>query len=179
MATTNKPTLYLLLGIPGSGKTTTAKELVKLTGATHLSSDNFRLGMFDNPQFTQEEHDALYKMLDYMCELLLKHGTSVVYDANLNRYKHRKEKYSLAKKMKADVKLLWVYVPRDLAKKRRLAAQHDGLVPKTETPHDIVERIADIFEPPKKKELFVPLDGTKISSEYVAAQLGLEAQQDA
>jgi ribonucleotide reductase alpha subunit len=102
-----------------------------------------------------------------------------VYDANLNRYKHRKEKYALAKKMKADVKLLWVYVPRDLAKKRRLAAQHDGLVPKTETPHDMFERIADIFEPPKKKELFVPLDGTKISADYVAAQLGLEVQQDA
>ena len=167
-------TLYLLLGLPGSGKTTAAQEITKLTGAVHLSSDSFRLGLFDDPQFTQDEHDALYKMLDYMCELLLKHGSSVVYDANLNRKIHRTEKYQLAKRLKADVALYWVQAPRALAKKRRLETQHEDLVPKNETPHDMFDRIADIFEAPGKDEPFTTLDGTKITAAYVGKLLGVK-----
>lgn len=167
----NKPTLYLLLGLPGSGKTTAAKQIAKLTGAVHLSSDNFRLSLFNNPTFTQDEHDALYKTLDYMCELLLTNGTSVVYDANLNRHMHRVEKYRLAKKTGAKVKLYWLQVHRDTAKARRVATQHPSLVPKHETPHDMFERIATIFEPPAKDEPFAELDGTKITTDYVQAHL--------
>ena len=108
-----------------------------------------------------------------MCEILLKHGMSVVYDANLNRYVHREEKYMLAKKNGANVQLFWVEAPRELAKKRRLATQHESLVPTDETPHDFFERIADIFEPPRKDEPFKKLDGTQISAAYIAEKLGI------
>lgn len=167
----SKPTLYLLLGLPGSGKTTAAKQLAQLTGAVHLSSDGFRLSLFDKPTFSQDEHDSLYKMLDYMCELLLKNGTSVVYDANLNRLKHRQEKYVLAKKLNADVKLFWLQVHRDMAKQRRLDTQHPLLVPTNETAHDLFERVADIFEPPNESEPNIPLDGTKITAAYIQKHL--------
>ena len=166
-----KPSLYLLLGLPGSGKTTAAKDIATLTGAVHLSSDSFRLSLFEHPTFSQDEHDALYKMLDYMCELLLKSGTSVVYDANLNRYQHRKEKYALAKKSGANVKLFLLSVPRDMAKKRRIRTQLPTLVPTNESAHDMFERIADIFEPPLKDERFTELDGTKISASYIQTHL--------
>lgn len=166
-----RPKLYLLLGLPGSGKTTAAKEIAKLTGAVHLSSDSFRLNLFKKPTFSQSEHDSLYKMLDYMCELLLQNGTSVVYDANLNRYTHRLEKYQLAKKTNADVQLFLLQVHRDMAKKRRIDTQHPDLVPKHENPHDMFERIADIFEPPNKIEKYTELDGTKITKPYVSSFL--------
>lgn len=161
------PTLYLLMGLPGSGKTTAATKIASLTGAVHISSDNFRLSLFESPTFSQDEHDALYKMLDYMCELLLKNGTSVVYDANLNRLQHRQEKYHLAKKLKVPTKLFWLQVHKDTAKKRRIETQHPGLVPRHETPHDMFERIAGVMEPPGKGEPFTALDGTKITNAYM------------
>ena len=161
----------MLLGLPGSGKTTTAKEIAKLTGAVHLSSDTFRLSLFETPQFTQDEHDALYKMLDYMCELLLTSGTSVVYDANLNRLIHRQEKYRLAKKLGVKTQLLWLQVHKDLARERRINTQHHGLVPSHETPHNMFERIAGVFEAPLKSEKYIALDGTKISDEYIVQKL--------
>jgi predicted kinase len=166
-----KPTLYLLLGLPGSGKTTAAKEIAKTTGAVHLSSDNFRLSLFESPTFTQDEHDALYKMLDYMCELLLKNGSSVVYDANLNRHKHREEKYALARKLHVPVRLFWLQVHKDTAKKRRIETQHPDLVPKHENPHDMFERIANVFEAPADGETYTTLDGTKITEGYIQKHL--------
>ncbi len=166
-----KPTLYLLLGLPGSGKTTAAKEIADITGAVHLSSDSFRLSLFEKPTFSQSEHDSLYKMLDYMCELLLQSGTSVVYDANLNRYSHRSEKYLLAKNTKSNVRLFWLQVHRDMAKQRRIDTQHPDLVPSFENAHDMFERIAEIFEPPQKDESCTLLDGTKITRQYVSAFL--------
>lgn len=171
MSTPTKPTLYLLLGLPGSGKTTAAKEIAKLTGAVHLSSDSFRLSLFERPQFTQDEHDSLYIMLDYMCELLLTSGTSVVYDANLNRLVHRQEKYRLAKKLGVKTRLFWLQVHKDLARERRISTQHHGLVPSHETPHNMFERIAGVFEQPLKSEAFIALDGTKISDEYMIEKL--------
>lgn len=159
------------MGFPGSGKTTAAQKIAELTGAVHLSSDGFRLSLFDNPTFSQDEHDSLYKMLDYMCELLLKNGTSVVYDANLNRLKHRTEKYALAKKLGADVKLYWLQVHRDIAKQRRLDTQDPMLVPKNESAHDLFERVADVLEPPKDSETFKSLDGTKITATYIQKHL--------
>lgn len=161
------------MGLPGSGKTTAAKQICIITDAIHLSSDDYRLNLFRQPQFTQDEHDSLYKILDYLCEILLKNGISVVYDANLNRRIHRNEKYRLAKKIGAQTVLLRLQVHKDLAKERRLATQHHGLVPKHETPHDMFERIANILEEPGTDEPHIELDGTKITKEYLAEQLRL------
>jgi len=81
--------LYLMLGYPGAGKTTTAHILSELTGAVRLSSDDFRFAMFPQPTFSNDEHATLYRTLDFVTEMLLANGVSVIYDANLNRYQHR------------------------------------------------------------------------------------------
>ncbi len=169
----NAPKLYLLLGLPGSGKTTAAEVISKLTGAVHLSSDSFRLSLFESPNFTQEEHDSLYKMLDYMSELLLKNGSSVVYDANLNRYQHRLEKYKLARRAGAKTELVWLVVAQDTARQRRMETQRHELIPAGETGPAMFDRIAGIFEPPIASESFTELDGTKINEKYVRGKLGL------
>ncbi len=168
-----KPVLYLMLGLPGAGKTTTAKAIASITNALYVGSDETRLEKWQEPSFTQEEHDSLYKHLDQIAEYALVSGKNVVYDANLNRYIHRLEKYALAKRLGVDVVLCWVKVDRDMAKKRRLETQHPMLVPANEIPHEMFERIADIFEDPKDDERYIELDGTKIAKEYVAKKLGL------
>ncbi|HYF96946.1 MAG TPA: AAA family ATPase, partial [Patescibacteria group bacterium] len=93
-----KPTLYMMLGYPGAGKTTVSEILARLTGAIHLNSDNLRLRAFNPPQFNKSEHTSLYATLDYLSEIILKSGKSVIYDANLNKYEYRKEKYDICTK---------------------------------------------------------------------------------
>src|SRR5579862_4791760 len=101
-----QPVLYLLIGYPGAGKTTTAKRIAKITGAVHLSSDETRRKLFEAPTFTEREHTELYSHVDNHLESLMKQGRDVVYDANLNRYIHREEKYKMAKKYHYQTKLV-------------------------------------------------------------------------
>lgn len=162
-----KPTLHLLMGLPGSGKTTLAKTLQKITKAARMSSDDYRLLVFPEPQFTKKEHDNLYGLLDHSVEHLLEAGNDVIYDANLNRSIHRQEKYLLAKKIGADVKLWWVQTPTELSRERRLREQDLNLVPEGETPELMFDRITEVFEAPNNDEVYIAVDGTKITNEYI------------
>lgn len=170
-----KPILYLMMGLPGAGKTTAAKSLEKITKAVRLSSDEARLMLWSDPEFSEEEHQALYEYLDDQTKHLLQIGKSVIYDANLNRYEHRQEKYQLAHQLGAEVKLLWVKASRELAKNRRLEdSEHHSLVPDHEDPATMFERIASLIEEPKDTEDFIEIDGTKITEDYLRQKLNLQ-----
>ncbi len=169
-----RPTLYMMLGLPGSGKTTIASEIARQTGAIHLSSDAYRLAMFPEPTFSQLEHDMLYRTLDHFTELLLACGIDVIYDANVNRRKHRNDKYEICAKIGADCKLLWVQTDHALSRSRRITDSHDGLRPALESPSAMFDRIAGIFEAPGgMSEPYIALDGTHITPDYIAERLGL------
>lgn len=160
-------TLYLLMGLPGAGKTTLGKIIQKETKAIRLSSDEYRLLIFPEPTFTQQEHDNLYGLLDHNVEHLLAAGHSVIYDANLNRRHHRDEKYALAKRHNADVKLIWVKTDADFAKERRKKAQDERLIPQGETSEKMFDRIAAVFEPPQKDEPHEIINGEFITDNSI------------
>lgn len=168
-----QPTLYLMVGYPGAGKTTTAKVLHELTRAVHLSSDKIRVELFKKPTFSQEEHDELYRYLDQRTEELLNKGKSVIYDANLNRHRHRKEKYAICQRTGAWPVLLWVQTDKQLAKERATHESRTHLIPPSETAAAMFDRISEIIEPPTIEEHPVIIDGTKVTPEYIAELLKL------
>ncbi len=167
----SKPTLHLMVGLPGAGKSTLAKRLQTLTGATRLSSDEFRLLLFPQPTFTQSEHDGLYDILDHNVEHLLAAGKDVIYDANLNRRKHRDEKYKIAAKYNAKVVLWWPQVPKKYAKQRRADSQNHDLIPEGETSERMFDRVVSVFEPPQADEKYIEVDGHDIKPAVISAKL--------
>lgn len=164
--------LYLMLGYPGAGKTTVAKIIQRLTGSDYLSSDQLRGQLFPNSTFSQAEHDELYKELDEQLVQTMKTGHSIVYDANLNRQIHRQEKYDLADRYRYKIVLVWVKTPRQIARQRRIEdLAHHHLVPPNETPLAMFERTATAFEEPSNNELYIEVDGTKVTEDYVRQKL--------
>lgn len=169
----SQPTLFLMLGYPGAGKTTTAEIVAQQTGAVHLSSDKIRLHMFKEPQFTPAEHSAVYGTIDYFTELLLASGISVIYDANLNRFMHRQQKYDICARTQAQAIVLWIQTPKQTARQRATELAHTD-------PHrrvfgnfapEVFDRIATGIEKPKPEERVITMDGTKITPESVKQAL--------
>lgn len=166
-------TLYLMMGLPGAGKTTAAKIIEELTGAIRLTSDEARLMLFEDPEFTEAEHQQLYEYLDDQTDHLLSAGKNVIYDANLNRKVHRAEKYALAEKHGVKVLLIWVQAPKEVAKTRATKENRAKLWTKNETPEQMFERVSDTIEEPTEDENAIILDGTNLSTDYISNTLGL------
>jgi predicted kinase len=166
--------LYIMLGLPGSGKTTAAQTLAAITHAVHISSDDYRLALFDEPDFTEHEHELLYATLNHCTSLLLAQRYTAIYDANVNRTHHRQEKYDLCAQTGASCTLLWVQTSQTLARDRRVNDSHELLRPPYESPGAMFDRIASIFEAPDPAhEPYIVLDGTKISPDYIRGILEL------
>lgn len=166
------PTLYLLVGYPGAGKTTVSKTLHKLTGAQHLWADRIRKEQFKGPHYTAEENTKLYDSLNHLSDELLAAGKDVIFDTNFNFYKDRQKLRKIAADNNAQSVLLWVQAPKPVAKQRATTDAHkqDSRVLGNMSEADF-ERLTNHLEEPRADENAVIIDGTKVSPEYLASVL--------
>ncbi|HSH18058.1 MAG TPA: ATP-binding protein [Candidatus Saccharimonadales bacterium] len=168
------PTLYLMLGYPGSGKTTAARIISDLTGAEHIWADRERNKMFGRPTHQEHESHELYGRLNQETDRLLSAGKSVIFDTSFNYVRDRDYMRSIATRHGAALVILWVETPKELAKARALSHEHASknhyhavMSPKT------FARITGNLEAPMTHETHVILDGTKLTFRYVAEKLGI------
>lgn len=175
MGNVKTPTLFLMVGYPGSGKTTTSHIIHELTGAVHIWADRERRKMFGNPSHSRSESHELYSELNRHVDELLAAGRSVIFDTNFNFRRDRAHLRRIATSHSAHTVLIWVQVPKELARSR---AQHERHASTNHYSYIIrdedFERMTSHLEPPTPGEHPVVLDGTKITADYVAAQLGLQ-----
>jgi predicted kinase len=117
-------TLYLFVGYPGSGKTTAANLICKLTGAEHLWADRERHKMFGRPTHSAAESRQLYAALNQRTAELLKSGRSVVFDTNFNYRQDRRHLRAIAEEAGAKTVVIEMTTPVELARDRALAGSH-------------------------------------------------------
>lgn len=160
-----KPTLYLMLGYPGSGKTTVSKIIHDLTGAVHLWADQMRIERYTHPTHSHQENIELYDHLNRVADELLATGQSVIFDTNFNFYKDRQKLREIAAKHQAGCVLVWVKAPKELAKRR--ATKRIRFPYKDSFPEERFDRIASSLEEPKENEPYIEVDGTKVTTEFI------------
>lgn len=105
-----RPTLVLLYGYPGAGKTFLARQLCDDIQAAHVQSDRIRYELFEEPRYDRQENQIVDHLMQYMTEEFLSAGISVVYDLNAMRATQRRELREIARKHKANTILIWLQV---------------------------------------------------------------------
>ncbi len=167
-------TLYILVGYPGSGKTTVSQIICGASDAVHLWADFERQQMFTTPSHSASESHQLYTHLNNEAEALLLQGKSVVFDTNFNFYKDRRHLRNIARQAGADSKLIWLTTPKDIAMHRAVNDSH-GKPTRLYGNMDALtfERIASHLEPPRDSEHPIKLLGENLHKTTVMQALDL------
>lgn len=119
----DRPTLILLVGPPGSGKSTYAeKYIVEHSNTIHLSSDKIRAELWGN-EATQGDHNEVFSLMQSRAIESLNNGQSVVYDSTSMTRKDRSYIISLCPKfVKIEAHIIWApietCIERDAARER-------------------------------------------------------------
>lgn len=163
-----QPTLYLMVGYPGAGKTTTAKYIHELTGAVHLWADHERNRRFIRPTHSHQENLELYAQLNREVAGLLRDGNSVIFDTNFNFRKDRDRLRQIATDAGARTVVIWLTTDKKLARNRAVEHPEPG-----ETrvwgnmPAADFERISSHLEEPADAEHPLKINGTQLTREDV------------
>ena len=150
----NKPTLFVTIGAPGSGKSYLAERLCKEYGLFHLRSDEIRKYIFPNPAYSPEENIRLFSLLDFLAEKLIATGVGIIYDANFTLRAYRMKLQKIAKKYKTKYAVLWIQTPLAIAIKRAKTRKYHQVGKK------VVMGLHNEIELPKNEPVIV-IDGTK------------------
>jgi len=109
--------LFLMVGLPGAGKTTYAQKLAKETGAVRFTPDEWHIFLFgdDFHQVEQEIHDSRHNRVeDLMWKVgqdLLQKGVSVILDFGFWVEEQREEKRLEAAALGAETKVCFLDTP--------------------------------------------------------------------
>jgi predicted kinase len=117
-----RPSLVMLMGFPGAGKTHCARLLASRIGAAHVATDELRSRLFIAASYADEENRAVFAVAEAVVEKLLAEGHVVILDATnlLARYRAPMERAATRR----GVTVLHVLVVADDADARaRLAAR--------------------------------------------------------
>lgn len=150
------PTLYLLCGLPGSGKTTRAKELEAAGHGVLLSADRWACELYpDDPEVAaRDERKGLVESVQWeLAERLLSVGTSIVLDWGFWSRSERDERRNRGRDLGADVKTIFLDEPIETLSER-LVRRNLDLPPGTFHISDVeLDAWVPLFEEPTDEEL--------------------------
>ena len=111
----NKPEIIIMMGYPGSGKTTIANEICNDKQYIHIKGDDYKS---NTPKMLKAALDHIQSK------------KSIVFDATNSSFKKRKLYVDFATKHNYSVQCIHVSTPMDISYKRNLLRQDEKKIPK-------------------------------------------------
>ena len=109
-------TLFLMVGLPCSGKTTLAHKLEREKSALRLTPDEWQIRLFGQDA-EEPEHDARHSLIEAMlwniASRALELGTNVILDFGFWAREEREDYRSRAKRLGASSEVHFLDVPED------------------------------------------------------------------
>lgn len=104
---TKKPKLVMLKGLPASGKTTIARDLVQFEGYVRVNKDDLR-DMLDNGKFSRGNEKRVLDIRNYIVAESLEARNNVVVDDTNFDARHQEVLSRLAKENDADFEVVFI-----------------------------------------------------------------------
>ena len=122
-------TLVALSGLPGTGKSHFARELIKQVTLLVLESDRIRKLLVPKPQYTREEHSRVFAVCHLLIEEYLALGRRVLFDATNLTEAFRRPLYLICHRLSVPLFLVWFTASQDIVRARlteRAAGLYEG-----------------------------------------------------
>lgn len=141
-------TLYITVGLPGSGKSTYAKEFIKDQQVEYLSSDSLR-AVFGKDESDQSVTPKVFSHIKTKVDEFLKDGKNVLVDATSVNRKERSDYINTAKKYGSKVVAVVFRMDRNgLIARNKKRGDEGGRV----VPDWVIDKMLNKFEEPDFNE---------------------------
>ena len=141
-------TLYITVGLPGSGKSTYAKEFIKGKEIEYLSSDSLR-AVFGKSEEDQTVTPLVFGHIKRKVDEFLKDGKNVMVDATSVNRNERSDYINTAKKYGAKVVAIVFKMDRQgLIDRNKKRGEQGGRV----VPDWVIDKMLGKFEEPSYSE---------------------------
>ncbi len=155
--------LILIIGLPGSGKSTISKSISMKLGCSHLSTENIRASLLGvtkvqaDCDFTQEEQDKVYKAIAVKANKLLEQNNIVLVEGV---FRSAIQRSLLLDKLPANTQIIkfLIFSDEQVVIKRLIERKKQGTV----APAGVegYKKIKEQFLFPSKDENYIVIDNT-------------------
>ncbi len=143
---TIRPVLIVMVGLPGTGKSTLARAVAQVLPAAVVESDLIRKTLFQPPTHSGPESEFVHRVAHAILERLLRRGIPAISDAtNLLEF-HRELLYHIARQCEAGLLVVQVVAPEPVIRQRLEQRQT------ARTPHDLSEATWEVYRRMQKSQ---------------------------
>jgi hypothetical protein len=152
------PTLVVVCGLPGVGKSTVSAAAAERLGADRLRTDVLRRELFDDPGYTPTERERVYDALLARARDRLADGRSVVLDGTFVRRADRDRAAEAAATTGSRLRIVRVDCDVEVVRERMAAREDDASDADFAVHREY--RDAGAFEPIEREHVVVDNSGT-------------------
>lgn len=157
----SRPLVFMVIGIPGSGKSFFARQFAETFSAPLVSMDYIRHTLVPESNYTSEEDEVIGELAEAQLSELLKTERSIVIDGGVNTVAGRQSVATLAKKRGYGLLTIWVQTDQGSAELRstRRSKRRKGDNLNASMSQSAFAAYTKAFEAPARREDYVVISG--------------------